>query len=354
MASLPATARLLLFVVVTSLTALLLSACSADSSEEDATAAADAEDSEQTTSEPSSSEEGEAAAAATRTIEHALGTAEVPADPQRVVDMGNVFHFEVAQIVGLTDRIIATTGDVPQTYDYVEFPDDLLDIGVQEYDLEAIAAADPDLIIGLDVRIGDLYDQLEQIAPTVAVGFETSADFLATGRAYADALGGEDAVAAYDTAVEDYLDRATGIGERIQAGDAPDVAIMRASTEFQRYELPGIFSGKILYEDVSLPVPEGLQEAAEAGEATLAFSDEQLGSIADPDHLFVYQGVGVDAVQQSQATIETLSENPLWDSLTAVQEDQVYSVGGHFFSGGVLAANLVLDDLERFVLSEQG
>ncbi|MFP4235592.1 MAG: hypothetical protein ACLFUG_11755 [Nitriliruptoraceae bacterium] len=56
----------------------------------------------------------------------------------------------------------------------------------------------------------------------------------------------------------------------------------------------------------------------------------------------------------SQATIETLSENPLWDSLTAVQEDQVYSVGGHFFSGGVLAANLVLDDLERFVLSEQG
>lgn len=292
----------------------------------------------------------------TRTVEHALGTTEVPASPERVVTLGYVTVFEVADILGISDTIVGARPDITD-FDYFVYRDDLADIGDPEQpNLERIVALEPDLIIGLELTLEPFYDQLARIAPTVGVEWPgTSAGFLEVGRRYAEALGGDDGLEAYEEVVDAYLARAARIGERATAGgQAPAVAIMRVRETGQRYELPGIYSGHILYEDVGLPVPEGLRAAAKAGEATLPVSSEEL-TVAAPEHLFVYSGVGDDAFTEAERSLATLREtNPLFGELPAAQADQVHPVGGHWFSGNVLGAELVLDDVEAFVLDDRG
>ncbi len=121
---------------------------------------------------------GAAASSAGATVPHAFGETEVPADPQRVVTWG----------WGSTDAAVAL-GVVPvamphQSYggdaegvlpwlrerleaDGQEIPTVLPD--QQEVPIEAIAAAQPDLVLAPYSGITEAeYEQLSQIAPTVA------------------------------------------------------------------------------------------------------------------------------------------------------------------------------------------
>ena len=50
-----------------------------------------------------------------------------------------------------------------------------------------------------------------------------------------------------------------------------------------------------------------------------------------------------------RAALEKIKENPLWNRLKAVQNNQVYNVDAYWFGVGYLAADRVLDDLARYV-----
>ncbi|GAA5126205.1 hypothetical protein GCM10025762_53390 [Haloechinothrix salitolerans] len=107
------------------------------------------------------------AASSSVTVEHAMGTAEVPCTPQRVVTLGQ----------GQTDTTLALgvtpVGVVkPWTDDWYDYlPDEVEEakvLGTElEPDLEAIAALNPDVILGSKLRHEALYEQLSRIAPTV-------------------------------------------------------------------------------------------------------------------------------------------------------------------------------------------
>src|SRR3712207_1306547 len=104
----------------------------------------------------------------TRTVTHAMGTTDVPANPQRVVVL-DTGELDSALALGVTP-----VGAVTAFADG-EFPAYLSDhvasiqkVGtIAEPNLEAIVALNPDLIISSKLRHEDIYPQLSQIAPTV-------------------------------------------------------------------------------------------------------------------------------------------------------------------------------------------
>ena len=106
------------------------------------------------------------------TIEHELGSTVVPAAPQRVVTVG---YNEQDFVLALGVVPVATRKTL--SYDSAQRPwaQDLLpeggipEVGEAELNLEAIAAARPDLIIGAySYMEQDLYERLSAIAPTIA------------------------------------------------------------------------------------------------------------------------------------------------------------------------------------------
>src|SRR3712207_5644222 len=107
------------------------------------------------------------------TIENEFGTTEIPAEPQRVVTVGfNDQDFVLA--LGVTPvgerenlgEYDATTRPWAQELLPAE---DIPTVGGEEINLEAVAALEPDLIVGVySFMDRAVYDQLSGIAPTLA------------------------------------------------------------------------------------------------------------------------------------------------------------------------------------------
>src|SRR5699024_9099775 len=107
----------------------------------------------------------------TVTIEHELGETEVEKDPEKVV----VFDFGALDTL---DKLDVDVAGIPQDTvpSYLEkyTSDEYENVGsLKEPDFEKIAEIDPDVIL-ISGRQSDLYDQLEELAPTVYVGVDTS------------------------------------------------------------------------------------------------------------------------------------------------------------------------------------
>lgn len=139
---------------------------------------------------------GSAAAGFPVTITHALGTAEIPTRPTRIVALGNsdisLAGALGAQIVAAPRFARSADGNYPDVTPPLTA--DVLTLDQQNLDLEAIAAARPDLILTAGYyQVDQYYAQLAAIAPTVAYetrlyGDTAEAQAVLVGRA----LGVED------------------------------------------------------------------------------------------------------------------------------------------------------------------
>jgi len=285
---------------------------------------------------------------ATRTVEHALGTTQVPRDPTRLVALGSAV--DVALAVGITP-IAVDDRSAQKTY----LADRLVGVPsvgpAWEPNLEQIAALDPDLILALDVSIAEVFAELTRIAPTVGVEFgETSGEWKRYNRGYAEALG---RVEAFDRAMADYEAKAAAF--RAAMGDRlaeTEVAILRASPDNLRFDLPAIFIGDVVYNDAGLRPPPRLAEylAENPGAATVDISPEQFTLAEGAEVLFVWQVSGQP--EEDRQAIAAILGDPLLQRLEAVGQGRVYAMGNHWFSESILGADLVLDDLERHLLDD--
>jgi iron complex transport system substrate-binding protein len=158
-------------------------------------------------------------------IENKFGTTEIPAEPERVVTVGfNDSDFVLA--LGVTPvGVRENLGDYdvtqrPWAQEQLDGAGDLPTVGGAEIDVEAVAALEPDLIVGVYSYMDQaVYDQLSGIAPTLA---QTDAyadgatpwqeQTLLTGQA----LGKEDEAQALVDDVEGRFEQAIG--------DNPDFA----------------------------------------------------------------------------------------------------------------------------------
>lgn len=297
-------------VFVLMLTAVLLAACGSSSGE---------------TAEGSSGSE-------TRTVKHAMGTAEVPVDPKRVVVL-DTGELDDALALGVKP-VGAVRIDVSQ--DFLSYLGDQTNgiemVGsIAEPNLEAIAALKPDLILSSTVRHEAIYEQLNAIAPTVLapdLGDTWKDNF----RLYADALNKKQQA---ERMIADFEQRAAELGKTLP--EDMTMGIVRFLPGQIRLYSDRSFHGTILT-DMGVQVPE----PARGEDTYLELSPEQVTK-ADSDVMYV-STYGPEKDTDKAA----VTGGPLWKTLDAVKQGDVYTINDDLLSGiGIQAAQQSLDQFER-------
>ncbi len=276
-----------------------------------------------------------------RTVGHAMGSTKVPGEVRRVVvlDTGEldsavalgvkpVGAVEAIAGAGYPEYLAAQVEGVP-TVGTIEQPN-----------LEAIAALNPDLILSSKVRHEAIYDQLSRIAPTVfteAVGVTWKENFALHAEALGKADEGRALAAEYARKAEDL---GGALGERIEG---TSVSVVRSVGDEVRLYLKGNFLGTIL-EDVGLPRPASQDGAEFSATAT----PERIPDL-DADVMFLSR-FGDD-----HRLLNRLVGSRLWPRLGVVREDRVYEVPDDlwFLGIGNLAARQVLEDLRQILVDGQ-
>ena len=279
-----------------------------------------------------------AGAVQAREIAHALGTTEVPEDPQRVVVLTNE-GTEAVLALGVVPVGAANSWNGDPWWDHIaEAMGDAVPVGTESaVNLETVAALDPDLILGNAQRHEEIYPQLSAIAPTV-LSKELRGDWKVNLGLYAEALGRADTaaevIADYDAAVD-------ALGAAL--GDALDeeVSVIRfLPGQIRIYQLDS-FSG-VLLQDVGFHRPE-IQNVADFA----IFTGKESIPDMDGDRIFYFTYETGDG--EGDALAQDVLSDPLWQSLSAVQEGRVHPVSDAIWNtaGGVLAAQLMLQDIAR-------
>jgi iron complex transport system substrate-binding protein len=280
-----------------------------------------------------------------RLVAHALGETCVPETPQRVVALGPA-SFEFAYLSGKT--IVGATAWPMSDLIYVE-PElevefaDITDVGFP-VNLEIILALAPDLIIGHEEEsIVAAYDELSAIAPTVIQADETNRNWETAAEFWSGVLGSETTFAEMKAS---YDARIAALHEGLpEDAETLEVSVLVASSpEFTFAWLPNTGIGKILT-DAGISRPESQREPTERG--VVPISQETL-DLADGDAIFLfgYPYTDEESVTAQDAYLAELLENPLWQTLSAVQNERVFRVPDYWYRGiYYLATQKVIDDL---------
>jgi iron complex transport system substrate-binding protein len=278
-----------------------------------------------------------------RTIEHAMGSTKIPAEPKRVVvlDTGELDDVTLLGVkpVGAVSPHFKTSGGFPS---YLKDKiGGVKDVGpMEEPNLELIASLEPDLILSSKVRHEKVYDKLKGIAPTVFTE-TTGAPWKENLKVHAKALGMESQA---DTALKEYETRAKALGEAIEAkydGKMPSASVVRFIAGPTRLYQKSAYSGIVL-DDIGLTRPAS-QNSSDPEKTMLDVSPEQIDK-AEADLVFVTVADAPDKTQQKDVT-----SNPVWKDLKAVKQDKVFTVPDEtWMSGiGVQAAEHVLEDVAK-------
>lgn len=322
-----------LFGLFTILSVLLLVACN-DSTTEDS-----ADDATQDVAEEVKS--------TAYTVEHAMGTTEVPKTPERIVVLTNE-GTEALLALGVTPVGAVSSWLGNPWYDHITSQMDGVEVVGQEtaLDLEAIAKLQPDLIIGNKVRQEADYENLSKIAPTVfaeTLSGQWQDNFALYAKAANLEAKGEEVLANYEAKVEETKQALGDITEQ-------SVSVVRFLPGTARIYYTDSFSGVILNELGFKRVAE--QEALFTPENQLAIEvGKELIPQMDGDILFyfTYLPTGDDSASATEAE---WTADPLWTNLNAVKNGQAYSVGDAIWNtaGGVLAAQQMLEEIQTLLV----
>ena len=276
-----------------------------------------------------------------REVHHAAGTSEVKADPQRIVVLSDE-ALDTLCALGLQSRIVAAAvadGASGQPSYLGTVVHNVPAVGSQRKpDLNAIKAANPDLILGSQALTPDSYDALAAIAPTVFTAAPGAAwqDNLrlvgtATGR------GG-----AAGAVVDGFTADATKAGAQNDAAHF-QVSVVQLTETTMRVWGAADFAGSVLAA-IGADRP-----------ASQRFTDQpyheidisQLGPATDfssADGDIVYISFDSAAAKSRAAT---LLDSPAWKKLSATRDNRVFVVNNEVWQTGqgVVAARGMLDDL---------
>jgi iron complex transport system substrate-binding protein len=286
--------------------------------------------------ESASSEELDTNDEGTRVIEHALGETEITDDIEKIVTLYQGAN-DVAVALDVKPIGIVESWVEKPIYTYLNDELEGAEIIGEETqpNLEAIAELEPDLIIASRTRHEEIYEHLNDIAPTV-VGDEVY-DWKGTLDLMGRALNKE---AEADQLLEDYNVRISHFKEQMGDELPIEVAITNFRADHARIFYMG-FAGGIL-EDAGFTRPEG-HDDSELWGIKLASKE----SIPEADAEVIFNFNSGTETEQIQQTYEEWTSHPLWKELEAVKNDQVIMVDEVSWNsaGGYLSAHMVLDDL---------
>lgn len=315
----------------------VLSGCgNSSSSAENTENQAVTESTEQTAEVTENASDNVASENETVTVTDVRGEVEIPANPQRIVDLSG--NSDILSILGYS--VVGTANS--DAYDYTKFPvyleetlagAEILGYSMQDtMDVEAVMNLNPDLIIISTVQ-EKMYDQLSAIAPTVMIQLEAlnwKDDIYTVAEIFGKEAEAESWLTAYEA-------KAAEAGEKIKETYGEDASYMSfLASGGQFFVFTGAGFGSILYEDMGLNVPEGMPEQSDISLPVVTY--EGLASIK-ADYIFVM------ATEEDKAELEA---NAIWNSLPAVTSGQVVELtASPYFNQGYspIGRELLLDEI---------
>lgn len=281
------------------------------------------------------------------------GTVTVPAEPERVVVLnyalaGYLYDLDVPVTATIPEDADADEGEFSEFWaqEATENDTEFLPWSVDGFDLEAILALEPDLIIGGGIgfplfQAEQVYDELSDIAPTVLVGSELTSwedqySFLAE-----DVF---DKPEVYAEAVEAYDARVAQVRESITPPELPAafLSIVGDGTAYALVESVGL---PTVFADLGIePAPifaDGDFEVYGGGGDMFELSTEQVGQVITQPSVFV-MGFNGDTTD-----VATLSENPVYAALPAFQDDSAYDLPYWVLRGDYDETMALLDIVEE-------
>lgn len=277
-------------------------------------------------------------------IEHSMGVTDVPDAPTRIVVLTNE-GTEALLALGVTPVGAATSWIGDPWYDHIaDSMSEAQPLGKETgINLELLAVLQPDLILANKQRHEEIYQQLSAIAPTV-VSEKLRGDWRVNFELYARTLGladeGAEILAGFDG-------RTTGLAEALGDDLKQEISVIRFLPGHIRIYQRDSFSGFILNE-VGFARPE----IQAVDEFAMRVGKESIPDM-NGDRIFHFTWESGDG--EGLAARDEALADPLWQTLSAVQCGNVTEVSDPIWNtaGGIIAANLMLDDIARlFDVSE--
>ncbi|WP_334972722.1 iron-siderophore ABC transporter substrate-binding protein [Nostoc sp.] len=286
-----------------------------------------------------------------RVVQHFMGKTIVPAHPQRVVVLSGRC-LENALALGIKP-IAASKLFVSQLQRLVGPLSGIEDVDWLSPSIEKVLFLKPDLILGMHFH-QDIYPLLSHIAPTVLAPPGASGAWKESFAFTASVLGKTKTA---QQVMDNYYARLkqfkAKMGDRL---NTTLVSVAELRTDALWLWAKASFSGVILKDaGVARPYSQTLDSQATlslgGGPAAYALSNELLSEL-DGDTLFLVSE-DVLGTRDLHPILEQLKAEPLWSKLKVVQQEKVHEVGFYWVQFGPLAANRMIDDLERYLVKQQ-
>ncbi|MCA0756929.1 ABC transporter substrate-binding protein [Paenibacillus sp. N4] len=316
---------LLLFLV------LAIAACSANGQ----TPKASDEAAPQTEASPEAAKSGE------RVIEHDGGKTTITGEPQKIA----VLDYRLADTLlalGIKPYAMATyMGKTDLPYIDGEQLADVIPLG-DEVNLEALAAAGPDLIIA---RSTDMLENLEKIAPTIVAGKQD--DWKEGLREMGRFLNREAEAEAW---LAEFDKKAAELGKEIADRLGPDTTYLylRVMPKEVRVHGTGQALSQTLFGELGLKPVAGLDKVKKIE----TISAEALPDF-DADIIFMEVGTpSADGDKDARKYLSGLQETMVWQGLSAVKNGKLYEVPQWIISDYPHIKWKSLDIIREALLSE--
>ncbi|MBG9911890.1 ABC transporter substrate-binding protein [Bacillus xiamenensis] len=274
----------------------------------------------------------------TRTVESAIGSTEIKGSPKRVVTLYQGAT-DAAVAMGIKPVGVVESWLETPTYKYLR--DDLKGVKIvgqeTQPNLEEIEKLKPDLIIASKVRHEQIFDQLKEIAPTVAT--ETVFTFKDTVKLMGEALNKQDKskelLTKWDDRVADFKEKA----KKNIKNWPMNVAVVNFRADHARIYQTG-FAGSILTELGF----EGPKNVKDKKQDIVTLTDKESIPQMNADVIYYFMD---DQDKSVKKAYKEWTSHPLWKQLDAVKAKQVHKVDEITWNmaGGIIAANMMLDDI---------
>lgn len=252
-----------------------------------------------------------------RTITDAVGRqVTLDAPPERVVGMSASIT-EMLYAIGVTP--VGATEGIEYPPAAAELP--TFGIGYQP-NLEALAALEPDLIVANAQLNMEFMDQLEAIAPTIAVMTLTASDIPGNVRLLGQATWQDTSAEYLAQSFEHYLTLADTVGAQM---DGPSVIFIVGTLSQPNFGKSETYLGDMLKRLGATNIADGGEDAGPFPGYTQLSVEAVLD--ADPDMIFTITRGAPGATPIP----EEMAADPVWSALTAVENGQVYELDNRVF-----------------------
>ncbi|MBW4621239.1 MAG: iron-siderophore ABC transporter substrate-binding protein [Cyanosarcina radialis HA8281-LM2] len=279
----------------------------------------------------------------TKIVSHAFGRVEIPLNPQRIVVLdGEGFLLDSLLALGIKPVGLPRCSNCIHSDIYSELVGDIPTVGNEQPSLEKILTLKPDLILGYEWQ-KNFYPLLSAIAPTVMIDiFSGGIDFKRDFKYLAEILDRSDRV-------EEILNQYNGriqkfrqqFAEKLKTKTVSLLAFWGSTVHVYGPELP-------VYAQIMSDA--GIQFIPTYKNLKNAYLRLNLETVSnwDADVLFIQFYYKKDFENPKSLS---LFKQPIWSTLKAVRNQQVYIMTWPG-SGGPIMANRVIDELYGYFSSQ--